>query len=72
MIAETHFTTIGTFQIDDQFRFRRERRLDWLDKDVHPGTRYIYRVTAYTLDGYRSVPAGPIAVIVGDEKKDDG
>jgi hypothetical protein len=66
----TTFAKIGTFVVTDQFRFQRERHMDWLDRDVHPGERYVYRVTAYTLDGYRSFPAGPIGVTVGTAGKD--
>lgn len=59
------FQKIGALELEDRTRFRKERRLEWLDKDVRPGERYLYRVTSYTLDGYRSAPAGPVAVQYG-------
>jgi hypothetical protein len=59
------FAKVGTLELEDQTRFRKERRLEWVDKSVQPGQRYLYRVTAVTLDGYRSVPAGPIALTFG-------
>jgi hypothetical protein len=59
------FRAIGTLTLDDRFRFRKERRLEWLDRDVAPGARYLYRVTALTLDRSRSPAAGPIAIRFG-------
>jgi hypothetical protein len=59
------FTTVGTLELEDQTRFKKERRLEWIDKTAEPGRRYLYRVTAFTLDGYRSRPAGPVAVRFG-------
>ena len=60
------FAKIGTVTLEDQQRFRKERRLEWVDKDVRPGERYRYRVTAVTLDRYRSAPAGPVDVRYGN------
>jgi hypothetical protein len=59
------FRKVGTVVVQDQDRFRKERRLEWIDKDVVPGARYLYRATAVTLDGYRSAPAGPVSVRYG-------
>jgi hypothetical protein len=59
------FAEIGRVTLDDQTRFRKERRLEWTDKTAARGERYRYRVTAWTLDGYRSAPAGPVAVQFG-------
>lgn len=56
------FVRVATVVLEDRFRFRKERRLDWLDHDVKPGERYLYRVIAVTRDGSRSKPAGPIAI----------
>jgi hypothetical protein len=58
----TVFTKIGMYELEDRTRFRKERHLEWLDRDVQPGERYLYRVTALTLDGYRSAPAGPVGI----------
>ena len=60
------FVKIGTVTLEDQQRFRKERRLEWVDKDVQPGERYRYRVTAVTLDRYRSAPAGPVSLRYGN------
>ena len=60
------FAKIGTVTLEDQQRFRKERRLEWVDKDVRPGERYRYRVTAVTLDHYRSAPGGPVDVRYGN------
>jgi hypothetical protein len=59
------FRKVGTVTVEDQDRFRKERRMEWLDKDVRPGDRYLYRVIAETLDGYKSPPAGPVSVQFG-------
>ncbi|HJQ85560.1 MAG TPA: hypothetical protein VKA21_15840 [Candidatus Binatia bacterium] len=59
------FAKVGELALDDQIRFRKERRLEWTDTAATTGTRYLYRVTAVTLDGYRSAPAGPVAVQYG-------
>jgi len=64
--AAPAFAKIGTVTLEDQQRFRKERRLEWVDKDVRPGERYRYRVTAVTLDHYRSAPAGPVNVRYGN------
>ena len=59
------FRKVGTLTLEDQNRFQKERRLEWVDKDVTQGTRYVYRVIAVTLDGYHSAPGGPVAVSYG-------
>jgi hypothetical protein len=63
--APPGFRKVGTVTVGDQERFRKERRMQWIDKEVQPGARYLYRVTAVTLDGYRSPPAGPVSVQYG-------
>jgi hypothetical protein len=59
------FAQIGKVTLTDQNRFRKERRIEWLDTTATPGERYFYRVFAITLDGYRSVPAGPVSLAFG-------
>lgn len=56
------FVQIGDFQLSDEQRYRQNRRLEWTDATAVPGETYLYRVIAYTLDGYHSTPAGPIKV----------
>ena len=60
--ARPTFVHVGRFDLDDQTRFRKERHIEWVDHDVVPGGRYLYRVLAITLDGYESAPAGPVSV----------
>lgn len=64
------FTPAGTVTVQDQERFRKERHMEWLDRGATTGARYLYRVSAYTLDGYRSAPAGPVAVRFGTPDKE--
>jgi hypothetical protein len=63
--AAPEFAPVGRLQLEDQARFRKERRLDWTDRSAEPGQRYLYRVTAITLDRYQSTPAGPVAIRFG-------
>ena len=63
--GDARFAKVGTVELEDQTRFRKERRIEWLDHDVRPGERYLYRVIAVTLDRYRSSPAGPVSVTFG-------
>ena len=56
------FANIGVFELDDRQRFRKERRLEWVDHDVTLGQLYRYRVTSETIDGYQSKPAGPVSI----------
>lgn len=64
------FARIGILTLDDQTRFRPQRDMQWLDPTAVPGMRYFYRVIAFTLDGYRSSPAGPVAVTFDPTKVD--
>jgi hypothetical protein len=70
--APPRFTTVGMLELTDQTRFRKERRLEWVDHDVPPGTRVLYRVIAVTLDGYQSAPAGPLALTYGQPPAETG
>jgi hypothetical protein len=56
------FALVGTLELDDQLRFRPQREITWTDSTVLAGARYLYRVIAFTTDGYRSTPAGPVAI----------
>jgi hypothetical protein len=51
---------VGTLTLNDQERFRQERKLEWIDTAAVPDTDYSYIVIAFTFDGYRSAPAGPV------------
>ena len=56
------FTRAGTVELQDQTRFRQDRRLEYTDREVTPEHEYIYRVRARTLDGYESPWAGQAKV----------
>ncbi len=58
----TKFARVGTVELQDQTRFRQERRLAYTDREVTPEREYVYRVTARTVDGYDSPAAGPVTV----------
>jgi hypothetical protein len=51
------FTKIGMLTLTDQQRLRQEHDLTWTDREVEPGTDYVYRVIAFTTDGSRSAPS---------------
>lgn len=63
------FEKVGELVLEDRDRFRQDRRLSWIDATAAPGTRYLYRAIAVTLDRYESQPAGPVAVRFGPEKE---
>ena len=65
------FARVATIEVQDQTRFRKDRHLEWVDRGAEAGTHYFYRVTAYTLDGYRSPPAGPVAALAGGAGEPD-
>jgi hypothetical protein len=56
------FGRVGTVELTDQTRFRQERMIEWTDTSAVAGTTYRYRVVAYTTDGYRSAPGGPVTI----------
>lgn len=56
------FAEVSTIHLEDRYRFQQQRRVEWTDADVNDGQRYFYRVSALTLDGYRSEPAGPVSI----------
>jgi hypothetical protein len=61
------FVEVGTLEVPEQTRFRKERHVEWVDTTATPGARYLYRVRARTLDGSESAPAGPVAVRFGPD-----
>lgn len=58
-VSPPKFERVGTIELQDETRFRQERRFQWVDQNVTPGEEYVYRVRARTLDGYESPWAGP-------------
>jgi hypothetical protein len=59
------FARVGTVEVTDRTRFRKEHRFTWTDGTATVGARYRYRVIAFTTDGYHSAPAGPVSVQYG-------
>jgi hypothetical protein len=51
------FETIATIHLDDRERFAKVRRVTYDDVRVVPGQTYLYRVVAFTLDGYVGAPS---------------
>lgn len=61
-VATGPFSKVGTLTLADQQRFRQQRDLAWTDREVEPGTEYVYRVIAFTTDGSRSAPSPPVTI----------
>ncbi len=59
------FAPVGTVELTDQTRFRKERHMEWTDKTVTSGERYLYRVVSTTMDGAHSEPSTPVAIRFG-------
>jgi hypothetical protein len=53
------FQRVGTIELQDQTRFRQDRRLEYTDTSVVADHEYVYRVRARTVDGYDSPWSGP-------------
>ena len=51
------FEHIATIHLDDRGRFNKVRKMTFDDRSVVAGTVYLYRVTAFTLDRYFSLPS---------------
>ncbi len=56
------FAKVGRFELTDQTRFRKERAIEFTDTSAVDGATYRYRIVAFTLDGYRSVPSESLAI----------
>jgi hypothetical protein len=56
------FQTLATIHLDDRERFSKARTITYDDLDVVPGEAYLYRVVAFTLDGYVGRPSPPARV----------
>jgi hypothetical protein len=67
--GKPEYDKVGEVKVDDRNRFRKERRIEWIDTTASPGTKYLYRVTAVTLDHYRSAHGGPVTVQYGPPAK---
>ena len=57
---ELIFEHIATIHLDDRARFDKVRKITFDDRTAVAGHVYVYRVTAFTLDRYFSVPS-PVA-----------
>jgi len=56
-VESAHFETIATIHLDDRERFAKVHRMTYDDLRVTPGETYLYRVVAFTLDGYVGGPS---------------
>ena len=54
------FRRLATIPVDDRDRFRQTRRFRFTDGQLHAGTRYQYRIQAFTLDGDYSIPSNMV------------
>lgn len=56
------WTIVGRLVMEDRYRLRQPRQIEWIDETAVPGTHYRYRVVTVTRDGYESPPSDPAAV----------
>jgi hypothetical protein len=57
------FTQVATVPVEDRDRFRKAKKFSYTDDQLTVGTRYRYRVQAFTLDGYYSGPSNTVEVV---------
>jgi hypothetical protein len=57
------FTQVATVPIEDRDRFRKAKKFSYTDEQLAIGTRYRYRVQAFTLDGYYSSPSNTVELV---------
>jgi hypothetical protein len=58
------FRPLETFEVTDRDRFRKIRRLRYIDQSTAPGQRYRYRVLSSTLDDYVSAPSNVVEIVL--------
>lgn len=58
-VDDLAFETIAIIHLDDRERFAKARRMSYDDRTAVAGRTYVYRVVAFTLDRYFSVPSAP-------------
>ena len=51
------FSRLATIPVEDRDRFRQISRFRFTDGQLEAGTRYQYRIQAFTLDGDYSIPS---------------
>jgi hypothetical protein len=56
------FQQVATLEVSDRERFRQTRTFRYLDQQPQPGEEYLYRVIAYTDDGYGSEPSNIVTI----------
>ncbi len=56
------FVQIATLEVTDQERFRKTRTFSYLDRQIEVGSDYLYRVIAFTADGYGSQPSNAVRI----------
>jgi hypothetical protein len=60
------FRVLAVLPVNDRDRFRKIRRLRFLDTTAVAGTRYSYRVISATSDNYVSEPSNPAEIVAGE------
>jgi hypothetical protein len=59
----TDWAVVGTLVMQDRYRLRQPRTIEWTDTSAAVGTTYQYRVVTVTRDGRASVPSKPASVL---------
>ena len=59
----SEFSELATVVVEDRDRFRQAKRFRYTDEQITAGTRYRYRVRAFTLDGEYSTPSNIVEVL---------
>lgn len=57
------FSPLVTIPLEDRDRFRQTRRFRFTDEQLRAGTRYQYRIQAFTLDGDYSIPSNMVQYV---------
>jgi len=58
----TEWGVVGTLVMEDRYRLRQPRTIEWIDGGATAGTSYRYRVITVTRDGRASVASEPATV----------
>jgi hypothetical protein len=56
------YVELARVPVEDRTRFQRARRFRYVDERVEPGELYSYRVIAFTVDEYESLPSEAVQI----------
>ncbi len=59
-LAPTSFEQLTTIELTDRERFRQTHQFQYLDRHAEADGSYLYRVIAFTIDGYHSEPSNTV------------